>query len=237
MLGTNSNDYLTIKNGGQIEMTNSLSIGQGSPLDNDTLFFDQKTDYMMWDNSLDRFVISDGLEAIGDILTDGSMFVDANANGSGELYFRGTAGSLGYSPVSGFTFNDDLNVTGKVKSTADIEANGNIYIDRDGSNTGSLFFDGTSEELEWVGTFFRLSDDIRVEGNLISENDVFINNGNTDAANLYFNNTVERLTWTGSVFELTDDLEVTGMLSATTDIEANGNIHIDQMAPARLLVF
>jgi len=73
---------LRVKNWAQVG--ENLYVGYNSASDDDTLYFDQSSEYLRWENGNARFRLSDDLYVTGNILDDGTNISDIYVNESGD---------------------------------------------------------------------------------------------------------------------------------------------------------
>ena len=128
---------------GSASTTGDFWLGNVTADDDDYLFMDaSSTQYLMWDNSEDRFIISNdfGITGnasttynlwVGNLVADDDDFIYMDASSSEYLMWDDDPGM--------FTISDDLNVAGTASSTA-FSINGNFIIDSLGIATSTPNF-------------------------------------------------------------------------------------------------
>jgi len=147
---------------GDLYANASISVGTDNGTDNDAIYFDGETlQHLMWDNSRDKFLISN------DLSLQGTLQAGTNSLDTPTTYNRFGVGTASHTVQvtnpSDLLVSEDLEVNGRVY------ADDNLWVGTDDTTDNDfIYFDAGYESIQWNNQTadFRLSDDLQVDGDL-----------------------------------------------------------------------
>jgi len=146
---------------GDTTLDGTLSVGTDDGADDDFIFFDDGSEFLLWDESATQFRFTNA------VVTPG--VIQAGNNGPDLAYNRlgfGTANS------GAVTANNDLFIQGNIETDGDLYADGNIFVGTDdGADDDFIYFDtGENQFLQWDDSQdrFEFSNELAVLGPIIT---------------------------------------------------------------------
>jgi len=227
---------------GNIGAEGSIAVNRDASDDNAVINFYKPTsgiETLQWDKTDNRFEFSDNVYASGTLAVDGDS-ITINADGTAVdsyLYLKSNTHYIKWDEVG-----VHIDASHTFKTYGDLQANGDLQLNEDQTNADVTVYFGTTgsktdKQLRWdVGDVaFRLTDAIRVEGNIGAEGNININRDASDdnaVINFYKPTTgIETLQWdkTDTRFEFSNKLFVNGdgIINGNLYVENSGDVYID----------